>query len=75
MTTYLHDLSNLTAQASTGRVDHIGDLINLALIERIEALVTEMAAMNLNLCELCELKTINTKLDALIQATKESNPL
>jgi len=74
---YLYDLHQLASMgkppvAGDSRYDYIGDHINLALVESIRALVTEMVELNLNLGEL---KTINTKLDALIQATKGSTPI
>lgn len=54
------------------RYDYIGDYIALALAERLEALVAEMAKMNDHLAVLIQ---INPKLDALVQATKSKTAL
>lgn len=54
------------------RYDYIGDHIALALAERIEALVAEMAKMNGYLVILTQ---INPKLDALVEATKGKTAL
>ena len=70
--TYEHSLAKIAAEGR--RYDHPGDHINLALAERVEALVDgvealvgEMAKMNGYLAVLVQ---INPKMDALVAATK-----
>lgn len=65
--TELQRMQKPASAQATSRYDYIGDYINLALAERLEALVAEMATMNGYLAVLTQ---INPKLDALVEATK-----
>ena len=54
---YLYALAELSK--GVGRKDNTGDYINLALVERIEALVDQLATMNAYMAE-------------MVQATKDN---
>ena len=71
--TFIYDLKELAAGkrpalAQAGqRYDHIDDHINLALAERLEALVTAVETMNGHLAVIAQ---IGPKVDELVKATK-----
>lgn len=62
--TELQRMQKPTSAMAADRYDYIGDYINLALAERLEALAAQMGLLNTNM------QALLAKMDALVTATK-----